>query len=452
MGGMDPRLREAARELAAKPFRPHPLLTGGHAQTIAGWAWPRRFRAYPDEARLFEVEPGVRLLARCRWHEDRTTRTTLVLVHGLGGSADAPYVLGAAHLAYRAGANVVRLNQRNCGGTEHLTPTLYHSGMSGDLEAVVRELVGRDGLSRVMVAGFSMGGNLALKMAGEMGRARHRRCWAYAPSRPRWIWRRRPGTSNGPRTASTSGDSYAACAVSSSARRSSTPISTTSGGSTGCAPSASSTSSTPPHGGFTGAGDYYARSSALSFVPRIRVPTLIVHAQDDPLVPFEPLLRPEISENTRVVTVTPPHGGHVAFVSAEKGDDSGRRRASRISTAFSEIYLCFTRGPGRHGPLDVPRTCAGAVESDGWGPGLLEEWRRSLPGVGEFESVPLFVARGGLPGSRSPTPILYRGRGFASRASFLRERTRSSLNLFSYCTLPCVQDSEDASILDLCGQ
>ncbi len=320
MGEMDPRLREAARELAAKPFRPHPLLTGGHAQTIAGWAWPRRFRAYPDEARLFEVEPGVRLLARCRWHEDRTTRATLVLVHGLGGSADAPYVLGAAHLAYRAGANVVRLNQRNCGGTEHLTPTLYHSGMSGDLEAVVRELVGRDGLSRVMVAGFSMGGNLALKMAGEMGEG--------APPALLGVCAVSPALDLEETTRNLERPSnrlYQRGFVRSLRRlverkkklypdlydiRGLDRLRTV---------REFDELYTAPHGGFAGAGDYYARSSALSFVPRIRVPTLIVHAQDDPLVPFEPLLRPEISENTRVVTVTPPHGGHVAFVSAEKG-------------------------------------------------------------------------------------------------------------------------------------
>ena len=85
-------LQEIAGMIAARPFRPRPLLRNGHAQTLAGWAWPRRLRDHPDEIRLFEVEPGVRLLARCRWHEDRTNHATLVLVHGLGGSADAPYV------------------------------------------------------------------------------------------------------------------------------------------------------------------------------------------------------------------------------------------------------------------------------------------------------------------------------------------------------------------------
>ncbi len=315
-------LSETVRMLAAKPFLPHPLLPGGHAQTLAGWAWPRRFhasRAHPDEARLFEVEPDVRLLARCRWQEDRTARATLVLVHGLGGSCDAPYMLGAARLAYLAGANVVRLNQRNCGGTEHLTPTLYHSGMSGDLAAVVCELVECDGLSRILVAGFSMGGNLALKMAGEMGEgappallgvcavspALDLQETARSLERPsnhayqrqfarglRGLVQRKKELY--PNLYDVRGLEYLRTV------REFDEIYTAS------------------HGGFTSADDYYARSSALQFIPRVRVPTLIIHAQDDPLVPFGPLLNPRVSGNPRVVTVTPPRGGHVAFVSAKK--------------------------------------------------------------------------------------------------------------------------------------
>lgn len=320
-GAPEGHLREAARVLTAKPFRSHPLLTNGHAQTIARWAWPRRYHAYPDEARLFEVEAKVHLLARCRWHHDRAHRATVILVHGLGGSADAPYILGAARLVYRVGANVVRLNQRNCGKTEDLTPTLYHSGMSGDLAAVVRELIEQDGLSRVLLAGFSMGGNLALKMAGEMGEeapaalagvcavspaldlretvrnlerlSKRPYQWSFVRGLRRLIERKKELY---PKLYDTRGlhrlhtvrdfdELY-----------------------------------TAPHGGFAGADDYYARSSALSFVPRIRVPTLIVHARDDPLVPCGPLLRARgVSDNPRIVKVTPQHGGHVAFVSDEKG-------------------------------------------------------------------------------------------------------------------------------------
>lgn len=320
-GGADDRMLEAVGLLAAEPFRPHPLLANGHAQTLARWAWPRTRRLPPDGSRLFEVEPGVRLLARCRWHEDRADRLTVVLVHGLGGSADAPYVIGAARLAHLAGANVVRLNQRNCGGTEGLTPTLYHSGMSGDLAAVVRELVTHDGLQRVLVAGFSMGGNLALKMAGEMGgdapaallgvcavspaldlaetvrnlgRPSNRPYqWSFVRGLRRLVERKKrlyPGLYDTRelgrlRTVRDFDELY-----------------------------------TAPHGGFADADDYYTRSSALPLVRRIRVPTLIVHARDDPLVSCEPLLRPGTTDSPYVARATPHHGGHVAFVSAGKGE------------------------------------------------------------------------------------------------------------------------------------
>ena len=311
-------LQKVASMLAARPFRPHPLLCNGHAQTLAGWAWPRRLRDYPDETRLFEVEPGVRLLARCRWQEDRTARVTLVLVHGLGGSVDASYMRGAARLAFGAGANVVRLNQRNCGGTEHLTPTLYHSGMSGDLAAVVRELVRRDGLSRVLFAGFSMGGNLALKMAGEMGEN--------APPALLGVCAVSPALDLGETTRNLElpQNRLYQCSFVRGLRRLVRRKKE-------LYPDLYDVQKlgrlrtvrdfdelyTAPHGGFADAADYYARASAIRFVPRVRVPTLIIHARDDPLVPFGPLIRPEASDNPSVVTAAPPRGGHVAFISAE---------------------------------------------------------------------------------------------------------------------------------------
>ena len=64
-------------------------------------------------------------------------RLTAVLVHGLEGSSDSRYIQGVAARAWAAGFNVVRMNMRNCGDTDALTPTLYHSGLSGDVGAVV---------------------------------------------------------------------------------------------------------------------------------------------------------------------------------------------------------------------------------------------------------------------------------------------------------------------------
>ena len=320
------RLGEVVGPLSERAFEPHPLLKEGHAQTIAGWAWPRRFGSYARcagaryEERLFEVEPGVKLLARCRWQEDRASRPTLLLVHGLGGSDASSYVLGTAGLGYRAGMNVVRLNQRNCGGTEHLTPTLYHSGLSGDLRAVVDELLDRDRLHAVFVVGFSMGGNLALKMAGEAGKeapsgllgvctispltdlSETARC-IERPSNRLYQWRFVRGLKSmmlrkkelypklydvrelpNVRTVKDFDELY-----------------------------------TAPHWGFADAEDYYAKASSLHFLANIGIPTLILHAQDDPLVPYAPLSRPERRANPNVLVVAPSHGGHVGFVSREGG-------------------------------------------------------------------------------------------------------------------------------------
>jgi predicted alpha/beta-fold hydrolase len=325
-GGPTGYLQAIALELEKKAFNPHTLFVNGHAQTIAAYAWPRRFalRALrTDEERFFEIEPGVRLLAHCRWHEERNAHPTLLLAHGLEGSSTSVYMLGTAAKAFEAGFNVLRLNQRNCGGTEHLTPTLYHSGMSGDLRAVVHELNMRDKLDRIFLTGFSMSGNIALKLAGEYGETpplELKGICAVSPSvdlsasaeaierpanrlymrnfmhnlrrRIRYKQKLYPELYDATdlhlvRTIRDFDERYTAA-----------------------------------HGGFINADDYYARASALPLLGRIRIPTLIIHAQDDPFIPFEPLRHPSIKENSYLVMLDPQHGGHVGFVASEtEGED-----------------------------------------------------------------------------------------------------------------------------------
>src|SRR5215208_1460410 len=338
------RLGDLADVLTARPFEPHPLLKGAHAQTVAGWAWPRPWRLKVlrtptvDDERLFEVELGVRLLARCRWQEDRSSRPALVLVHGLGGSDASPYVMGTAEKAYRAGMNVVRLNQRNCGGTEHLTPTLYHSGLSGDLRGVVAELLNRDRLPGVLLAGSSMGGNLALKMAGELGGevwpSRLRVCAISPPidlsetarhlehpSNRLYQWRFVKGLK---RMMLRKKELYPKLYDLRALKRIRTVRQF-------------DELYTAPHGGFSDAEDYYAKSSALPLLAKIRALTLILHARDDPLVPLAPFLRTEARENPNVLMVTPHHGGHVGFVSGE--GKAGRFWAESIVVKFCHALL-----------------------------------------------------------------------------------------------------------------
>src|SRR2546430_1948527 len=158
-------LSRVRRAFQAKTFQPHLLFSGSHAQTLAAYAWPRRHRYQDivDEERLFEIEANVRVLAHCRWQPKAVDHPTILIWHGIEGSTASVYMLSTAEKAFRAGFNVVRVNLRNCGGTEHLTPTLYHGGLSGDLRAVLNELIERDGLRRGLLVGYSLSGNLVFK-------------------------------------------------------------------------------------------------------------------------------------------------------------------------------------------------------------------------------------------------------------------------------------------------
>ena len=272
--------------------------------------------------REFEVEAGSRILAKCHWQAEPRRGPTLILLHGLEGSSESGYMLGAADKAFRAGFNVLRVNQRNCGGTAHLTPTLYNSGLSGDMRAVVNELIAKDSLTEIFVAGSSMGGNIVLKMAGEFG--------AEAPAELKGVIGICPAID------------LAACADDlaearnfiyerhfvNSLKRSMR------------LKAAMYPGRYPLDGlrrvrtvrefddvitarfcGFRDADDYYYRASALRVIREIRVPTLILTAQDDPFVPFETFANGEFPANPNVTVIAPRYGGHCAFISRESGEE-----------------------------------------------------------------------------------------------------------------------------------
>jgi predicted alpha/beta-fold hydrolase len=304
-------------------FQPHPLLRNPHAQTFAAAFWPRRFPLLPRSTpREFETEPGTRIRGQCHWHARPSERPTLVLVHGLEGSSESGYMLGLAERAFAAGWNALRLNQRNCGGTESLTPTLYNSGLSDDYRGVLTELIERDSLSRVFFAGYSMGGNLVLKMAGELaGDAPHQLCGVAAvcpalqlalcvdavglPSN--FVYQRHfvNGLKDRMRRKAKLFPGQFDLDPMSRVRtlREFDDVITA----TYC--------------GFCDASDYYSKSSAMRVVSNIRIPTLVVTAQDDPFVPFDGFSNPALINNTNIQLLAPTSGGHCAFISRYGGEN-----------------------------------------------------------------------------------------------------------------------------------
>ncbi|HLE62487.1 MAG TPA: alpha/beta fold hydrolase [Pyrinomonadaceae bacterium] len=336
-------LAEVGRLFEAKRFNPHRVFKGGHAQTLAAYAWPRRFRVPADEERLFEVEAGVRVLAHCRWQNDPQACPTIVLWHGIEGSTASIYMIATADKAFRAGFNVVRVNYRNCGGTEHLTPTLYHGGMSGDVHAVISELISRDGLTQIFPVGYSLGGNLVLKLAAEYGQLPPREVsavCAISPSvnlrasselisqRSNWIYQQdfvrrlkrrvivkqklHPGLYDLSklrlvRTLKDFDDYFTATAH-----------------------------------GFADAHDYYEKASSIHLIDRIRIPSLIIHAQDDPFIPFAPLRNPAVEANPFILLLGTERGGHVAFIAADRDQDEDRFWAENRAVEFCKLASSST--------------------------------------------------------------------------------------------------------------
>lgn len=294
-------------------------------QTIASFLLPRKIHLPPAEDRLVEVATGIKARCWCYWQgEDRTKALTAIVVHGLEGSSDSQYMMGVARNGLAAGMNVVLMNQRNCGGMDHFAPTLYNSSLSGDVAAVVRSVLENPGVSRFALIGFSMGGNLVLKLAGEWGSegpAQFRAVAAVCPAvdlaasadalhepanriyeyyflmqlfrRLRRKARLFPGKFDVSRLRGIS-----------SLRLFDDRI-------------------TAYYCGFTGADDYYARAAAANVVDRIAVPALIIHAANDPFIRMQPETLRRIAANPNITYVETDDGGHCAFLGERNGGRNG---------------------------------------------------------------------------------------------------------------------------------
>jgi predicted alpha/beta-fold hydrolase len=300
--------------------------------TLFGWGNPRYFpRLPPPTVRYFDVGADARVLAHCHWQPRPWEHPTIVVLHGLNGSSDAHYMRGIATKAFAREMNVVRLNQRNCGDTEHLSAGLFHSGLTSDVRQVVEELVAIDGLSAIGVAGYSLGGNLALKLAGEYADAPPPELksvsavspiieidacvraleepanflyqWNFVKDLKRRMRRKGqfwPGrfdlTKLGRiRTVREFDEAY-----------------------------------TAPHFGFKDAEDYYHRASAMRVIDRVRLPALIITAEDDPFVPARSFHEPTVANNRHITLLACRHGGHCGFVGPAAADDDGYWAERRI--------------------------------------------------------------------------------------------------------------------------
>jgi predicted alpha/beta-fold hydrolase len=300
-------------------------LKSPHLQTLGAaaplFAPPKSHADRHTEHLRIPIDDVHKLHARAWWADlspERASRPCVVIVHGIGGSSQSAYVLRAAVAFHRAGYHVVRLDLRGAGESVPDAPSLYHAGLSSDLALVAAHLARYPHVSGVVLCGFSGGGAMALKLAGEWGSepAAHVRAivsisapldytrvapWMDAIGRFPYRFHVLRGLTNGARN----------FARLHSERAHYTPRDVKRLGSFR---RYDGTIIVPMHG-FANVDEYYAAASPGPWLPRIELPALLVHADDDPMVPGK-TVRPWLGTASRAVEVdVSPHGGHIGWIS-----------------------------------------------------------------------------------------------------------------------------------------
>jgi len=378
---LDPQHNVTPAFTGARPawltdFKPRQWLANGHLQTVIGNYLPRPDHLPAPLTEIVEVAPATgeiassNLICLCHWQPEpvRATALTAIIVHGLEGSARSQYVIGNANKLWAAGCNIVRMNMRNCGGAKYwdgerpedvyksgadaqpgssmidpdsICPTLYHSGLSGDVRAVARHFVRTRGVSQVAIIGYSMGGNLVLKLAGELGddpMPEIRAAVAVSPAADLaasadmlhktvnrgYEWKfLRALQRHFLHKVDLYPQRYSAARVYNlhSIREFDEYI-------------------TAYYAGFRNADDYYYCSSAARVVDRIPIPTLVLHALDDPFIRLLPQTCTKLRNNPNVSLIETPHGGHCAFLGdADPAANDDGYWAEQTALRFLRVVL-----------------------------------------------------------------------------------------------------------------
>jgi len=301
------------RETTSEPFRPAWWLPGRHGQTV----WNRLFRSNPDVA-----------TTRARWTtpdgdfvdidfvDGPRGSPQLLAIHGLEGSSERKYIRGTLALGKSRGWRGVAINFRSCSGTINRAPRLYHSGETEDLDWIVGELAKRDPGAPILPVGVSLGGNVLLKWLGEQGdvlpdeiRA------AVAISVPFDLAASAEKMSKGmgrlysrfflrtlKRKALIKAEQYPELLDARAIRAARDWH------------QYDEVATAALHG-FASALDYWEKSSSSGFLSRIRRPTLLISAHDDPFIPESSLPTEVVADSRWLYAEFTDRGGHAGFVS-----------------------------------------------------------------------------------------------------------------------------------------
>ncbi len=267
-------------------FRPLFGLTSPHLQTIFN-AFRSPGKAITSDVTLIDIGKGD--MVACERSIPVNFSKIVIMVHGLGGSTSSRYMIRLSRKLYERGIMAVRMNLRGCGLGSHLSKSPYNAGQSDDLHAVVNSLKEEFPKNEIIVLGFSLGANIALKLAGE--RAVAHKTIAICPPLDLSAVVNQIDTSI-----------YRGYYLRAIKKQRYYPAKTL---------YEYDDNVTAPLGGFSGADEYYAYASSQNYLSGIKAPCKVIMAEDDPFIPRELIDRARGMPLDLIVT---KHGGHMGFL------------------------------------------------------------------------------------------------------------------------------------------
>ncbi len=296
------------KDLPIPDYRAPLVFRGGHGATLGTHFLKKSTVKYTERLRL-DTPDGDFFFTDMVAGDDGKM---VVLLHGLEGSSQRPYIMGMAQAAIGRGWGVAAMNFRSCDGKMNSRARFYHSGDTGDLDVLLKHLTEKMGFKRVVLVGFSLGGNVLLKYLGEKGESLNPAIeFGMAISVPVDL----SGSSD--QIESLQNRLYLRRFLKSLKGKVRQKMEIHPGeidwekGLRARTFREFDEFITAPLHGFEGAADYYRKSSSLFFLDRIAVPSVLLSAQNDSFLSSS--CYPAVGDNSMLRTIFPKHGGHVGF-------------------------------------------------------------------------------------------------------------------------------------------
>lgn len=313
----------------ARTFRPHPIFPGGHLQTLAGFYWPAKLPAYQAEMTRIPVPDGDQIAL----HDDcpdgwQPSRPVALLLHGLAGCHQSGYMVRLADRLTLQGIRTFRMDMRGSGASAGFAKLPGHAGRTEDAQAAIEYIASRCPASPLTLVGFSMGGNIALGTAANAAKTKMgnlQKCIAVCPpvNLSKCCRELQQGTGR-------FYDRYLLRFLIEDWQESGGTV----------------TESTPqsiyefddlvtaPRSGYQDAEDYYAHCSSGPRLAEIDIPTKILAAKNDPIVPFAAIAQSERSPCVELISTS--SGGHLGYVTRKRNVSDGRWMDWQLANWISE--------------------------------------------------------------------------------------------------------------------